>query len=66
MLELQAKWIAQVLSGNAILPSREEMLADVEAHYKQMEEDGIPKHHTHMLYNNEVLENPLSIYFSLS
>nr|GMD71564.1 flavin-containing monooxygenase FMO GS-OX5-like isoform X1 [Ipomoea batatas] len=54
MLELQAKWIAQVLSGNALLPSREEMLADVEAHYRQLEENGIPKHHTHLLCNYDM------------
>ncbi|XP_069154261.1 flavin-containing monooxygenase FMO GS-OX-like 2 [Solanum lycopersicum] len=49
MFELQAKWIAQVLSGKVFLPSEEEMLADVEDHNRQLEEAGIPKRHTHRL-----------------
>ncbi|CAI9108542.1 OLC1v1008167C2 [Oldenlandia corymbosa var. corymbosa] len=49
MIELQAKWVAQVLSGKVALPSKEEMLADVELHYLQMEKNGIPKHHTHTI-----------------
>ncbi|GFY92651.1 flavin-binding monooxygenase family protein [Actinidia rufa] len=49
LTELQSKWIAGTLSGKLLLPSEEEMLAEVEAHYKQMEENGIPKHHTHFL-----------------
>lgn len=58
MLELQAKWVAKTLSGKVSLPSKEEMMADVEEHYRHMEELGIPKHHTHSL-------NPLKvrIYF---
>ncbi|KAG5607183.1 hypothetical protein H5410_028675 [Solanum commersonii] len=47
MFELQAKWIAQVLSGKVLLPTEEEMLADVEDHNRQLEEAGIPKRHTH-------------------
>ncbi|KAM7508780.1 hypothetical protein LguiA_019233 [Lonicera macranthoides] len=49
MLELQAKWVAKTLSGKVILPSKEEMMADVEEHYRHMEELGIPTHHTHSL-----------------
>ncbi|PSS24135.1 Flavin-containing monooxygenase FMO GS-OX-like [Actinidia chinensis var. chinensis] len=49
LMELQSKWIASALSGKLLLPSVEEMLAEVEAHYKQMEENGIPKYHTHVL-----------------
>lgn len=49
MLELQSKWVAQVLSGKVLLPSEEEMMADVEEHYRQMKENGILKHHTHSL-----------------
>ncbi|KAL3516966.1 hypothetical protein ACH5RR_023868 [Cinchona calisaya] len=52
MMELQAKWVASVLSGKVILPSKEEMLADVEQHYRLMEENGIPRHHTHRLPPN--------------
>ncbi|KAA8519422.1 hypothetical protein F0562_013703 [Nyssa sinensis] len=53
MIELQSKWIAYVLSGKLLLPSKEEMLADVQQHYCHMEEVGIPKHHTHRLYPYE-------------
>ncbi|CAI9103633.1 OLC1v1002153C2 [Oldenlandia corymbosa var. corymbosa] len=49
MLELQAKWVAFALSGKAILPSKEEMLADVEEHYRLMEQDGVPKCYTQRL-----------------
>lgn len=54
-IELQSKWVACVLSGKAILPSEEEMLADVEQHYKDMEDQGVPKHHTHKITPHEVL-----------
>ncbi|KAK4353987.1 hypothetical protein RND71_026181 [Anisodus tanguticus] len=54
MLELQAKWIAKVLSGKVHLPSEEEMLADVEDHNRQLEEAGIPKRHTHRLRPHEM------------
>ncbi|CAK9159370.1 unnamed protein product [Ilex paraguariensis] len=53
MLELQSKWIAQVLSGKVLLPSQEQMLADIQEYYKHMEECGIPKHHTHTLNPTE-------------
>ncbi|PIN20862.1 Flavin-containing monooxygenase [Handroanthus impetiginosus] len=49
-IDLQAKWIAHVLSGKASLPSEEEMLADVQEYYQTMAEKGIPKHHTHSLH----------------
>lgn len=52
--ELQAKWIAQVLSGKVLLPSEEEMLADVEDHNRQLKESGIPKRHTHRLHPHEM------------
>ncbi|KAK4716804.1 hypothetical protein R3W88_015142 [Solanum pinnatisectum] len=48
--ELQAKWIAQVLSGKVLLPSEDDMLADVEDHSRQLEEAGIPNRHTHCLH----------------
>ncbi|MCD7471522.1 hypothetical protein HAX54_012009 [Datura stramonium] len=54
MFELQAKWIAQVLSGKVLLPSEEEMLADVEDHNRHLEEAGIPKRHTHRLHPHEM------------
>ncbi|XP_009789147.1 flavin-containing monooxygenase FMO GS-OX-like 2 isoform X1 [Nicotiana tabacum] len=54
MFELQAKWIAQVLSGKVLLPSEEEMLADVEDHNMHLEVASIPKHHTHRLHPREI------------
>ncbi|XP_055810910.1 flavin-containing monooxygenase FMO GS-OX5-like [Solanum dulcamara] len=54
LFELQAKWIAQVLSGNVILPSEEEMLADVEDHNRHLDKAGIPKCHTHRLHPHQI------------
>ncbi|CAK9159372.1 unnamed protein product [Ilex paraguariensis] len=54
MLELQSKWIAQVLSGKVLLPSQEQMLADIQEYYKHLEECGIPKHRTHTLSPTEL------------
>ncbi|GJS44265.1 flavin monooxygenase-like, FAD/NAD(P)-binding domain protein [Tanacetum coccineum] len=50
--ELQSMWIARALSGKVSLPSEKEMLHDVEQIYRQMEEKGIPKSHTHSLSHN--------------
>ncbi|KZV47341.1 hypothetical protein F511_30161 [Dorcoceras hygrometricum] len=47
---LQAKWVSHNLSGSRLLPSEEEMAADVEEYYRQMEAKGIPQHHTHCLH----------------
>ncbi|KAG8363395.1 hypothetical protein BUALT_Bualt19G0017900 [Buddleja alternifolia] len=49
MMDLQANWVARVLSGTASLPSKEDMLAEVQQHYQHMEYTGIPKHYTHDL-----------------
>lgn len=62
--ELQAKWIAQVLSGKVLLPSEEEMLADVEDHNRQLKESGIPKRHTHRLHPHEVIPTT-KLYFKI-
>ncbi|KAG8391631.1 hypothetical protein BUALT_Bualt01G0207400 [Buddleja alternifolia] len=48
-IDLQAKWIAKVLSGKANLPPEEEMMAEIEQYYQHLKEKGIPKHHTHSL-----------------
>lgn len=45
--ELQSKWIAAVLSNRIALPSKEEMLEDVEAFYSSLEASGTPKRYTH-------------------
>ncbi|KAJ9173421.1 hypothetical protein P3X46_016557 [Hevea brasiliensis] len=47
MFELQSKWIAGVLSGRIDLPSKEEMMEDVEAFYLQLEASNVPKSYTH-------------------
>ncbi|XP_073061225.1 flavin-containing monooxygenase FMO GS-OX5-like isoform X1 [Primulina eburnea] len=49
-IDLQAKWVSHILSGLGLLPSKEEMVAEVEEHYRQMEAKGIPQHHTHCLH----------------
>jgi len=41
--ELQAKWIARVLSGRASLPSRQKMHAQIQAFYKALELSNVPK-----------------------
>ncbi|KAK9051766.1 hypothetical protein SSX86_028394 [Deinandra increscens subsp. villosa] len=61
MLELQAKWVALTLSGKILLPSKEEMLADVYKHYREMDENGIAKRYTHSL-NNQVFVLDYSCY----
>ncbi|KAE8734468.1 Flavin-containing monooxygenase FMO GS-OX-like 3 [Hibiscus syriacus] len=54
VIELQAKWVAKVLSGTVELPSREAMMSSVEELYSKMEKAGMPKHHTQILQNDEV------------
>ncbi|XP_071701351.1 flavin-containing monooxygenase FMO GS-OX5-like [Rutidosis leptorrhynchoides] len=57
MFELQAKWVALVLSEKILLPSEDEMLADVYKHYREMEDNLIPKHYTHsLLFQFEYLD----------
>ncbi|GAB4861918.1 hypothetical protein Ancab_037173 [Ancistrocladus abbreviatus] len=53
MMELQSKWIARVLSGKVALPSKEEMMADVEDYYLQMKRSNRPIHKTHFLHGPE-------------
>ena len=53
--ELQSKWLAHVLSGKALLPTKEEMMSDIEKYYHHMEETGVPKRFTHVLPPSEVL-----------
>ncbi|KAL7083330.1 hypothetical protein ACP275_14G154600 [Erythranthe tilingii] len=54
MIDLQAKWIAHILSGKRNLPSEEEMLSEVEEYYRKMDEKRIPKHHTHSLVHKNI------------
>ncbi|KAK9283998.1 hypothetical protein L1049_012257 [Liquidambar formosana] len=53
-VELQSKWVARVLSGKVLLPTKEEMMASVNEYYQLMEKTGIPKRFTHVLYPNEI------------
>nr|GMD95976.1 flavin-containing monooxygenase FMO GS-OX-like 4 [Ipomoea batatas] len=47
LCELQSKWIARVLSGRVCLPPEEEMMADIETLYSDMEKHGTLKRYTH-------------------
>lgn len=52
--ELQAKWVARVLSGIMPLPSEEGMMISIDEDYLRIEKAGKPKHHTHSLHPYEV------------
>ncbi|KAL4353389.1 hypothetical protein GQ457_06G032780 [Hibiscus cannabinus] len=54
VMELQARWVAKVLSGTVELPSQEAMSSSVEQLYSEMEKKGLPKNHTHSLMEAEV------------
>jgi len=41
--ELQAKWIARVLSRHVSLPSQRHMLADISAFYARLKKEGVPQ-----------------------
>ncbi|KAK6920304.1 Short transmembrane mitochondrial protein 1 [Dillenia turbinata] len=49
IIELQSKWVAKVLSGKVVLPTKEEMAASVEKLYRYVDETGWPKRFTHKL-----------------
>ncbi|KAK1408851.1 hypothetical protein QVD17_40947 [Tagetes erecta] len=49
LIECQSRWIAQTLSQKVLLPSKDEMLLDVEQLYQEMNEKGVPEHHTHYI-----------------
>jgi len=51
LFELQSKWVARVLSGRIMLPSKEEMMEDVKAFYSKLEARGWPKRYTHNFSN---------------
>ncbi|XP_028753629.1 flavin-containing monooxygenase FMO GS-OX-like 9 [Neltuma alba] len=51
--ESQAKWIAQLLSGKRVLPSREEMMESIKEFYHSRDIAGIPKYNTHDIANFE-------------
>ncbi|WJX87227.1 aliphatic glucosinolate S-oxygenase [Trifolium repens] len=43
IVELQAMWVARVLSGKILLPTEEEMMQSVQNIYHEMEKNGLPK-----------------------
>ena len=51
MAFVQARWVAQVLSGKAILPDQATMLRDMEAFYKLRASHGVPVRYTHCQVN---------------
>ena len=57
---LQAKWVASVLTGRKVLPSREEMIEDEETDYQERLKSGLPLHKMHIMgpsqwkYNDEL------------
>jgi len=60
--ELQAKWIAKLLSGETKLPSKDEMMKNVEDFESERKKKNIPKRHWHCLgddqfaYNDRIAE----------
>ena len=62
-IELQAKWVALVLSDKITLPPEEDMVASIDEYYRQMEEIGKPKRYTHALYPTEVSEITICCIF---
>ncbi|TVU01914.1 hypothetical protein EJB05_52619, partial [Eragrostis curvula] len=51
--EMQAKWVAQVLSGKRTLPPVEEMLRSVEESDRAREMAGVPKRFAHHIFDLE-------------
>ncbi|CAN6856797.1 unnamed protein product [Brassica oleracea] len=49
LFELQSKWIAGVLSGRIMLPSKEDMMEDIKSLYATLEAQGIQKRYTHRM-----------------
>ncbi|XP_047093819.1 flavin-containing monooxygenase FMO GS-OX-like 4 [Lolium rigidum] len=47
LFELQSKWVAGVLSGRIKLPSKDEMMEDIQNIYLRRETRGWPKRYTH-------------------
>ena len=44
---MQARWVAQVLSGKAILTNEAAMMEDIESFYTLRAEHGVPIRYTH-------------------
>jgi hypothetical protein len=50
--EMQAWWVAQVLSGRRLLPSSEEMMRSAEEYHRAREMAGMPKRLTHDIFDD--------------
>lgn len=48
--EVQARWVAQVLSGRRTLPPEEEMARSAEAYHRGREMAGVPRRHSHTIF----------------
>ena len=57
VLELQSKWAAIVISGKILLPSEEDMLAEVHEQYRELDENGFPKSLTHSLWHKVIIDS---------
>lgn len=53
MFQLQASWVAGVLSGRIRLPPEEEMMQDVRALYSELDAVGWPVRYTHCMKHNQ-------------
>eukprot|EP00878_Enallax_costatus_P022744 GHUV01024148.1.p1 GENE.GHUV01024148.1~~GHUV01024148.1.p1 ORF type:complete len:193 (+),score=51.36 GHUV01024148.1:1312-1890(+) len=51
--ELQAKYIARLLSGRANLPPAAEMQSGIDAYYKRLQHDGIDLRYAHMMGDDQ-------------
>lgn len=51
--EIQARWVAQVLSGRRALPAEEEMRRSVEEFYRARDAAGVPRKYTHEIGRRE-------------
>ncbi|CAN6170539.1 unnamed protein product [Urochloa humidicola] len=55
--EVQARWVAQVLSGRRSLPSPEEMTRSVEEYHRAQEAAGVPKRRSHDIFDLEYCDD---------
>ncbi|GLT51956.1 hypothetical protein SLA2020_253260 [Shorea laevis] len=54
LMELQAKWVAKVLSGKLKLPTEEEMTTSAQGFYQHLDQVGWPKRLTHQLLQDKI------------
>lgn len=61
--EVQARWVAQVLSNKRLLPSWDDMMKSIEELYNALDLAGVPKHKTHDIASFEVTTLFKMFYF---